>query len=266
MQIKHAFFGAMISGLLSACGGSGQHSAPPRQPQSLAQTPQNHFALPIRSKITNDFANQFISQLRAIERQNPNAPVLIPINSGGGSADAAERIITALERSPNPITLQCQRAFSAAAVIFATTRNVHRDARADCQAMIHQGRYYSKGIAVDINVLEGARGSGSPSSSSIRIPGTSLEINIHDFNDQSALLYKYRDQHTREFANSTHFTVQDMNAIYNRREDVYFYSGAELAWAGLADTVEGRRPSNAELARAGGAFCARLPVDVSICP
>jgi ATP-dependent protease ClpP protease subunit len=266
MNIKHAFYGAMMTGLLSACGGENTQNPPARIVQNTSQPAESHFALSIRSKITNAFADEFIGQLRAVERQNPRMPVLVTINSSGGSADAAERIIRALERSPNPITLHCQRAYSAAGVIFATTKGVHRDAASNCEAMIHQGRYYSKGYTVDINVLEGARGGSSPNSSSIRIPGTSIEISINDFNDQSNLLYKYREQHTRDFANSTHFDIADMNRIYNRRADVYFKSGAELVWAGLADTVNGRKPSDPELARAGGLFCSRLDIDVSICP
>lgn len=266
MNLRRLFFGAVFSGITAACAPHSSNTATQNSPSpSRGETPVRvtTWVLPLDTTITERTTDRFLRRLEQMERQDPNRPLRVPIRSNGGLAMQADRIIQALENVSNPVTLVCEKASSAAAYIFSTTRNVRRDASSTCIGMIHQPRF-DFGIPVDYTILNNMHGQNATGSNRFKIAGSSFDFDYQGFQYYYDHLKHYRTLHADAFTRAARFSAQDMQALYDYG-DVHFTSPLEMVWAGLADTVDGRTPSKSELAAAGQVFCNRVPVSISLC-
>ena len=103
------------------------------------------------NKFTEDSARAFVKQLQHQSRQDPNSPILIYIDSGGGEAYALLTMIAALEQVPNQIiTCALSKAMSAGAMLLAC--GDIKFASEHTTVMIHEISSGAAGHIDDINV------------------------------------------------------------------------------------------------------------------
>lgn len=89
-------------------------------------------------EIDADMANRFLMQMLYLEKE-PEKPVTIYINSGGGEVNAGLMIYDILRSSPLTANLVCTgRAASMAAILLAAGRKGRRYCLAHSQIMIHE--------------------------------------------------------------------------------------------------------------------------------
>lgn len=103
----------------------------------------------------NDFteaaARNFTKLVQYQSKQDPNAPIIIYIDSGGGEVYALLTMLAALESVPNPIvTVALGKAMSAGAILLA--HGHHRYASPHSTIMIHEVSAGTMGHIEDIKV------------------------------------------------------------------------------------------------------------------
>lgn len=102
------------------------------------------------NKFSEDSARAFVKQLHYQSRQDPDAPIIIYIDSNGGDAHALLTMIAAIEQTPNQIvTCAMSKAMSAGAMLLACG-NI-RYACEHATIMIHEISAGTIGHIDDIN-------------------------------------------------------------------------------------------------------------------
>lgn len=111
--------------------------------------PANEVSLPdvINDESANDFITQFNKAVEHVQRSHKHSSVLVTINSRGGFISPGTRIMHAIEDAVEEtnvhVTLRCEDiAASMAAEILIATKNVQRDASAECEIFLHRPRLH----------------------------------------------------------------------------------------------------------------------------
>jgi len=103
--------------------------------------------------IDNDLANRLVGQMLEMERRNPEEPIKMYINSGGGSVMAGFAILDTMQSLKCPVhTVAMGMACSMAAFLLNTGAKGHRKALPHTSIMIHAGSTQVYGQATDIEI------------------------------------------------------------------------------------------------------------------
>jgi ATP-dependent Clp protease protease subunit len=104
--------------------------------------------------INDDSAKVLVQQLLFLEAEDPNAPVTIFINSGGGLVHSGLAILDVMDQASMPMkTVAYGRCFSIAALLLAAGTPGHRSAHTHARLMIHEPSCsYQKQTASDLMV------------------------------------------------------------------------------------------------------------------
>lgn len=101
----------------------------------------------ISDTIDKDLAIRVMLLLKEMEREDPNAPIWIIVDSPGGEVQAGWTIYDAMNVCRCPINTVCYgEASSIAAVIFANGDGGHRYMTEHAKIMIHQPWTFQKGL------------------------------------------------------------------------------------------------------------------------
>jgi len=93
----------------------------------------------LTGEVNDDMAKVFVQQLLFLEADDPNAPVTIFINSGGGLVHSGLAILDVMANVSTPLKTVCYgRCFSIAAVLLAAGTPGHRSAYKHARLMIHE--------------------------------------------------------------------------------------------------------------------------------
>lgn len=93
----------------------------------------------LTGEINGGLAMEFIKQLMCLVSEEPDAPIRILINSAGGEINSGMLIYDAIQSCKAPLKLYCLgKAYSMAAVIFASGRPGSRCLFANSELMVHE--------------------------------------------------------------------------------------------------------------------------------
>lgn len=260
LNLRNAFVGACLSGI-TAC-----------------TPPATNGTLGINGRIDNQSTSIFNNGLNSSTSKPGRERITIPINSPGGQLYAGNRIIAQIENADADITLQCTaRAESMAAAILVTTQNVQRDARRNCNIMVHApyldmrgrtGGRVTSGLKLEQLKPYHDQVRANRSIQSVDIPFrgqggiTTVTFTRDEVIDMYQDLTSGRISMMNDFARATHFDRNDIAYLFARGDTDF--NPNEAAFAGMIDTIDGRQPSATDLAVGEASFCARVP-QVSIC-
>lgn len=121
-------------------------ATPPADPKKAVQRTVNIDQEMLKSRrlfltgeVNDDMAKIFVQQLLFLEADDPNAPVTIFINSGGGLVHSGLAILDVMANVSTPLKTVCYgRCFSIAAVLLAAGTPGHRSAYEHARLMIHE--------------------------------------------------------------------------------------------------------------------------------
>ncbi len=263
---RNAFFSAALSGLLSACGVTTQ------QEVSRNLGPDT---LDLTTMITPQSASRLRNELRRASAEMPGTPAVMTINSPGGDVIPGFRIIDQIQNMETPPVMNCTGdAASMAAIIFVTATGQNRNAESDCRIMIHQSYYTVMAtdgltpVASNYDSIKSAfefsQAETDIMNFTITQPGNPpYVISRRTLEDWHEKLTDRRDSFATMISANSRFTQADVYSLLDQG-DVYFDAPA-AAWAGLIDTIDGKKPSAAVLADGGQRFCDNIE-NISICP
>lgn len=94
----------------------------------------------IEGTIDDAVANAFLEQVLVLNREDTNAPIIVRINSGGGSVSQGLMMYDVIQGSLAPVKLICTgEAYSMAAILLASGNPKHgRYILPDSKVMIHE--------------------------------------------------------------------------------------------------------------------------------
>ena len=94
----------------------------------------------IEGKIDDAVANAFLEQMLILNREDTEAPIIVRINSGGGSVSQGLMMYDVIQGSLAPVKLICTgEAYSMAAILLASGNPKHgRYILPDSKVMIHE--------------------------------------------------------------------------------------------------------------------------------
>lgn len=94
----------------------------------------------IEGTIDDAVANAFLEQMLVLNREDTNAPIIVRINSGGGSVSQGLMMYDVIQGSLAPVKLICTgEAYSMAAILLASGNPKHgRYILPDSKVMIHE--------------------------------------------------------------------------------------------------------------------------------
>lgn len=121
-------------------------ATPPADPKKVVQRTVNIDQEMLKSRrlfltgeVNDDMAKIFVQQLLFLEADDPDAPVTIFINSGGGLVHSGLAILDVMANVSTPLKTVCYgRCFSIAAVLLAAGTPGHRSAYEHARLMIHE--------------------------------------------------------------------------------------------------------------------------------
>lgn len=106
----------------------------------------------LSGEITDETALSVRLQILSLSKADPELPIEIDINSGGGSVVAGNSIVDTMDLVPNPIITVCVGlAASMAAIILAHGTKGYRGVTKNSSVMIHQISYGIQGNNQDID-------------------------------------------------------------------------------------------------------------------
>jgi ATP-dependent Clp protease protease subunit len=108
----------------------------------------------LNGEITDDSAKVLVQQLLWLEAEDPQAPVTIYINSGGGFVHSGLALVDVMMSASMPLKTVCAgRCHSMAALVLASGTHSHRSAFGNARMMIHEpSNSYSKMQATDMAI------------------------------------------------------------------------------------------------------------------
>ncbi len=94
----------------------------------------------IEGTIDDAVANAFLEQMLVLNREDTDAPIIVRINSGGGSVEQGLMMYDVIQGSPAPVKLICTgSAYSMAAILLASGNPKHgRYVLPSSKLMIHE--------------------------------------------------------------------------------------------------------------------------------
>ncbi len=94
----------------------------------------------IEGAIDDAVANAFLEQMLILNREDTDAPIIVRINSGGGSVEQGLMMYDVIQASPAPVKLICTgSAYSMAAILLASGNPKHgRYVLPNSKLMIHE--------------------------------------------------------------------------------------------------------------------------------
>lgn len=94
----------------------------------------------IEGAIDDAVANAFLEQMLILNREDTDAPIIVRINSGGGSVEQGLMMYDVIQGSPAPVKLICTgSAYSMAAILLASGNPKHgRYVLPNSKLMIHE--------------------------------------------------------------------------------------------------------------------------------
>lgn len=94
----------------------------------------------IEGAIDDTVANTFLEQMLILNREDTDAPIIVRINSGGGSVEQGLMMYDVIQGSPAPVKLICTgSAYSMAAILLASGNPKHgRYVLPNSKLMIHE--------------------------------------------------------------------------------------------------------------------------------
>ena len=94
----------------------------------------------IEGTIDDAVANAFLEQMLVLNREDTEAPIIVRINSGGGSVEQGLMMYDVIQGSPAPVQLICTgAAYSMAAILLASGNPKHgRYVLPNSKLMIHE--------------------------------------------------------------------------------------------------------------------------------
>lgn len=183
--------------------------------------------------INDDMAKVFVQQLLYLETEDPEAPVTVYINSGGGSVHSGLAILDVMSSVTMPVvTVAYGRAMSIAALLLAGGTPGRRSAYANTRLMVHE-----------------------PSCSYPKLQASDLKIKM-------AELERTRRTLVAVFASRVGRPEAEVAAEIGRDR---YLSAAEAKTFGLLDTVfEDPRPPAPERTKLGSAAFSAAEADSAV--
>lgn len=148
-RIAPVLAGAAGAALLWPASPALQEQSEPKAPETGAKKPQRTVnvdqemlksrRLFLTGEVNDDSAKVLVQQLLFLEADDPEAPVTIFINSGGGLVHSGLAILDVMRNVSTPLkTVGYGRCFSIAAVLLAAGTPGHRSAYENARLMIHE--------------------------------------------------------------------------------------------------------------------------------
>jgi len=265
-RLKATFMSAVLASGLSACS-TYQSGEPVRIDRDITWRDSN--------RVINDF-NRAERGRNGGANDNDPSVITITINSRGGNVRDGFRIINEIQTSQSQVHLRCEgQASSMAAIILITATGRDRDADEDCVIMIHQSYYRvpdpnnpRRNIARTLYEAllpqyQIARNDPNIRKVVIQQPGEPpYELSRSRLIEWVEQLAQDRRLFKERLAATTRLNVDDIERLL-RNGDNYF-SAEEAVFAGMIDTIDGQRPTRAQITQGQRDFC-RTYEQLSIC-